>query len=588
LLEKPGEGAATIAFGHAGERRRCDLLRDVSALAARVEEIGTGRWLLCSRDGYAGAVAMLALARCRALAILPPNLQPETLRRLACTASGALIDSDAAAESLPNGLPALDPLGQVAAEPSAPVRLDRDAPLVEFHTSGTTGDARAVGKALRHLEDEVVTLEATLGSQLPAEARIFATASHQHIYGLLFRVLWPLASGRPFQSETLLHAGEILPRMAASAITALVTTPAHLKRMAASGDLRQIRGSCRAVYSSGGPLDSETAKSVADQLGSAPWEIFGSTETGGVAMRRRDVHGEEWEVLPGVDIRRRSDGRLEVTSPFVSVGDDLGVKGRATTVMGDRIEQTPRGGFVLLGRADRVVKVGEKRLALPQMEQLLEAHPWVDEAALLLLDRAGEGRVHAAVVPSADGRVALASDGSRSFRGALEQHLAERYDPVLVPRGWRILDALPRNAQDKVPVAALRAAFEDRSTGERPRAAQILDERLDAGSIERRLRVPEDLAQLEGHFDDFPVVPGVVQLGWAMQAAAELLGRNPPLAGLEALKFPLPLRPGTSLTLRVERSDDGSQLRFRLFEGDDVFVTGRALLAVDEPGGGTA
>jgi acyl dehydratase len=73
-----------------------------------------------------------------------------------------------------------------------------------------------------------------------------------------------------------------------------------------------------------------------------------------------------------------------------------------------------------------------------------------------------------------------------------------------------------------------------------------------------------------------------------MQAAAELLGRNPPLAGLEALKFPLPLRPGTSLTLRVERSDDGSQLRFRLFEGDDVFVTGRALLAVDEPGGGTA
>jgi acyl-coenzyme A synthetase/AMP-(fatty) acid ligase len=588
LLEKRGDGATTIAFGHAGERRRCDLLRDVSALAARVEEIGTGRWLLCSRDGYAGAVALLALARCRALAVLPPNLQPETLRRLTSTATGALIDSDAAAESLPKGMQALDPLGQVAAEPAAPARLDRDAPLVEFHTSGTTGDARAVRKALRHLEDEVVTLEATLGAQLPAKARIFATASHQHIYGLLFRVLWPLASGRPFQSETLLYAGEILPRMAASAITALVTTPAHLKRMAASGDLRQIRGSCRAVYSSGGPLDSETAKSVADQLGSAPWEIFGSTETGGVAMRRRDVHGEEWEALPGVDIRRREgDGRLEVTSPFVSVGNDLGVEGRATTVMGDRIERTPRGGFLLLGRADRVVKVGEKRLALPQMEQLLEAHPWVDEAALLLLDRAGEGRVHAAVVPSADGRRALASDGSRNFRSALERHLSERYDPVLVPRGWRILEVLPRNAQDKIPVASLRAAFEP-STGERPRAAQILDERRDASSIERRLRVPEDLAQLEGHFDNFPVVPGVVQLGWAMQAAADLLGLNPPLAGLEALKFPLPLRPGSSLTLRVERSDDGRRLRFRLFEGDDVFVTGRALLAVDELGGGTA
>jgi acyl-coenzyme A synthetase/AMP-(fatty) acid ligase len=579
-----------IAFGRTGERRRRDLLRDVSALAARVENIGVGRWLLCCRSGYAGAVALLALARCRALAVLPPNRQPETLRRLARDATGALVDGagDTDAPPLPSDVPLLDPLDQVAAESSSPARLDRDAPLAEFHTSGTTGDAQAVVKALRHLEDEVVTLEATLGMQLPADARIFGTAPHQHIYGLLFRVLWPLASSRPFQWETLLHAREVLTRMAASAASALVTTPAQLKRMAAGVELRRLRGSCRAVYSSGGPLDAETAKAVADQLGRAPWEIFGSTETGGVAIRRRDVHGEEWEALPGVEIHRREgDGRLEVTSPFASVGRELG-DGRSRTVMGDRIERMPGGGFLLLGRADRVVKVGEKRLALPQMEQLLETHPWIGEAALLVLDRAGEGRVHAAVVPSDDGRAALASDGRRAFRSALERHLAKRYDPVVVPRHWRILDALPRDAQDKIPAAALRAAFEDGPTGGRPRTAQILHERRDIGVVERHLAVPDDLAQLEGHFDGFPVVPGVVQIGWAMQAAADLLGRDPQLAGLEALKFPQPLRPGRSPTLRLECSEDGRRLRFRLFDGDDVFATGRALLAADEPGGDAA
>ena len=62
--------AARIDFGHVRAkeseavdgRGECDLLRDVSALAARVEEIGTGRWLLCSRDGYAGAMKGVMLA----------------------------------------------------------------------------------------------------------------------------------------------------------------------------------------------------------------------------------------------------------------------------------------------------------------------------------------------------------------------------------------------------------------------------------------------------------------------------------------------------------------------------------------------
>jgi hypothetical protein len=54
---------------------------------------------------------------------------------------------------------------------------------------------------------------------------------------------------------------------------------------------------------------------------------------------------------------------------------------------------------------------------------------------------------------------------------------------------------------------------------------------------------------------------------------------RPVLAGFEALKFPVPLRPGRSLTLRVERSGNGARLRFSLREGDIVYAVGRALLA---------
>ncbi len=580
-----GQSPATVvAFGRGGERRRTDLARDIARLAAAIESVGRGRWLFFSENSYAAAVALLALARCGALAVLPPNRQPETLRRLSRGTAGVLTDASPPPEvaAALDGRVVMDPLSppDVASGPSGSFReIDRDAPMAEFQTSGTTGEGRSVRKALRHLEDEVATLEHRLGPSLSDDTRIFATASHQHIYGLLFRVLWPLATGRPFQAETLLHAQELLPRMAECPHSALVTTPVHLKRMAATEGLRGLRGRCSAVFSSGELLDAETAKAVVEQLGSAPFEILGSTETGGVAVRRRDVHGESWEPLPGVEIRAgKEDGRLEVTSPFVSVGEELS-DGRWRTRMGDRIAPNADGGFLLLGRADRIVKIAAKRLSLPEMERCLEAHPHVEAAAVLVLEQAGERRTHAVVALSDAGRRLKA--GRREIGIALTQYLGESFDPVLLPRGWRIVAALPRDTQDKVPLSALRALFRGRADGARPTRPRIFEEHRDAGGIERRLEVPVDLAQFEGHFDGFPVVAGVVQLSWVMDAVNAWLQRPARLRGLDALKFPQPLRPGDVATLRVEPSADLRGVRFELRDGGRIFASGRCVLSTE-------
>lgn len=575
LLDAPTAGDTSVAFGRGGERCRTDLARDVAACAARIAAAGTGRWLLCSDDSYGAAVALLALARSGSLAVFPPNRQPETLRHLAAGAVGALVDS-AEAHAATTGLAVVVILGPPGTAAPGPVRLDRDVALVEFRTSGTTGDGRPVWKALRHLEDEIVALEQQLGASCSPALQVFATASHQHIYGLLFRVLWPLLAGRAFQRETLLHTQEILPRIAAAQAAILVTTPVHLKRLVANDGLRSLRGICRLVFSSGGPLDPATAENVSEQLGAAPIEVFGSTETGGIAIRRFGCDGETFHALPGVELRCESDGRLEVTSPFVSVGDSL-PDGRARTRTGDRIELLADGGFRLLGRADRVVKVGEKRLSLPEMERVLTSHPAVAEAALLVLDQ----RVHAVVAPSASGRPLLEPSERRSLRAALTRHLAEHFDPVLLPRAWRFVAALPRDVQDKIPHAALAALFADRrGTGRRPSAARIVgDWRDEDGSI-RELEVPDDLAQLEGHFDEFPLVPGVVLLGWVLDAAAAWLERPAQLVGIETLKFPEPLRPGRRVRVAVSIAEDGCRLRFRVGAGARVYAVGRARLAV--------
>ena len=63
-----------------------------AALAAAVQEIGAGRWLLDTESAYAASVGLLALAQSGSVALLSTNRQPETLRRLRSQLVGSVID----------------------------------------------------------------------------------------------------------------------------------------------------------------------------------------------------------------------------------------------------------------------------------------------------------------------------------------------------------------------------------------------------------------------------------------------------------------------------------------------------------------
>jgi len=606
LLGAPRAAGTPVAFGRAPDAARGagDLERDVAGLAARLAPAAGGRVLLHCEDAYAFAVGLFAAGRTGACAVLPPSRQPGALRELAGEVAAAVLDGDDVPDTL-EGRPCWHPLspGATDAGDALPAAdLDREAPWVELFTSGTTGGGRRVRKAVRHLEDEVAVLEACFGAALGPDARVLATVSPQHLYGLLFRVLWPLAAGRPFLRDPLLHPEELLPHCGVGggegggdgdgdgggAPFALVSTPASIRRLVEKGGREARPGfaaeRCRAVFSSGGPLSADLARRAARTLGSAPVEIYGSTETGGVATRRQTRGEEPWQPLPGVHVEFDAEsGCLAATSAFVSAGTP-DADGRARCVLGDRATLDARGGFRLRGRADRVIKVGEKRLSLPEMEARLAAHPAVEEAALVDLEQAGETRVAAVLAPTRDGREVLASAGRRGLALALGDHLAAHFDRVFLPRAWRVVDALPRNAQGKVPVADLRALFDEpEAPGRHPR---LLASRRGERSLERHLRIPEKLDFLEGHFPSRPVVAGVVQLHFVMDALAELLGAAPRLRGLTALKFRELLLPGQELRLRVEVDADGRTFDFRLRDADAaaperVFCSGRGRL---EPG----
>ncbi len=611
----PSDARRLVAFGADGDRTRADLFAAVSALGERLPR--GSRWLVETEDAWRIAVALLGAARAGAIVALPPNLQPGTLDEIARDCDGALVDPSSPSFGLAN---AIDPdapgRGEAAAGDGAAV--DRDAPLVDLFTSGTSGPGKRVTKALRHLEDEVVELERGFGNLLPTDAAVIATVSAHHLYGLLFRVLWPLASSRALSRTSCLLPDDLLARVAAHPPAIVVSSPAHLRHLAASARLREHAGAIAEVFSSGGPLETRTALDLEAATGRAPLEIFGSTETGGVASRRASTAepSPPWRVFAPVAVARSSDGRLVVTSPFVTApsagetardgehtergepaargaapaaADDDATPGatadppvdppRGATPswrMGDRVE-LDGDGFRLLGRGDRVAKIGENTLSLPEIEQHLVAHDLVEAAAVGPFAGPGGPRLGALLVLAAAGKRHLAAEGRRATQALLSAHLAERWTRVALPRRWRFVDDLPADARGKVAQQALEAALA--SPVDEPREPLVLARRTDGDDVLLELVVPRELAYLAGHYDAFPLVPGVVQIHWVLAALARLLGRDVSAERMEAVKFRNVLRPAQEFTMRLSVDASASRATFTLAHEGRVFSSGRLTLA---------
>jgi len=434
--------------------------------------------------------------------------------------------------------------------------------FVTLFTSGSTGVPSAIHKRLAQLDAEVHTLQQAFAGRFDADARVLCTVSHQHIYGLLFTVLWPLAAARPMPTGRLQFHEELIAACRADASAAiLVSSPAHLKRMPAGLDWPVVRAALRAVFSSGGPLPPEAAADALRHMGQSPVEVFGSSETGGIAWRQRAVHADRWTALPGIAWQLQ-DGYLAVRSSHLA--DD------GWHVCADRVLPAGEDSFVLAGRADRIVKIEEKRISLTQIEQCLAASPWVREARVVTIELDVGMRVAAAVVLNDEGAARLAAAGRGAIGTALRRHLAEAVDPVALPRRWAFPLALPCNAQGKTTEVMLRDLF--RRT--LPAVRWLTG---DEASATAELDVAEDLAVFDGHFPGAPIVPGVAQVDWVM-ALAPLKLAVPPrrrFARLDTLKFQSVIRPNSVVRLALTWQPDAHALGFRFSSGAGPHASGK-------------
>jgi acyl-coenzyme A synthetase/AMP-(fatty) acid ligase len=432
-----------VSLGQDGSQKRWpELVALAAGIRAALADRTGRRWAIDLASSFDFAAALLGCWSAARTAVLAPAALLES------SSDGIAVDGivrvGRPAETSNAPRHELLDLAEVAPSTTALPPIPASANLT-LYTSGSTGRPKEVSRRLANLEAELAVLESLWGERL-GRCSVYSTVSHAHVYGLLFRVLWPLFERRPFATFDHKFPEQLVDGHGDG--HALIASPAVLKRLAHLPD----RVSWRAVFSSGGLLPSEAAAEARNVLGACPIEVLGSTETSGIAWREQVTPDRRWAAMPRVEARVDAEGYLEARSPFS--GQPRWLRS------GDMASFAADGTFMLLGRGDHVAKIEDKRVSLAEIERLLLDDAHIEDAAAVALSDGARQFIGVALELSALGQKALGNLGKRAFGELVKELLRGKIDGVALPRKLRYVTRIPVNAQGKRQPTAIRQLFE--------------------------------------------------------------------------------------------------------------------------------
>ncbi len=328
----------------------------------------------------------------------------------------------------------LDPVG-----PSRPAwRSLRGECLVKL-TSGSSGTPK--GLAVTHSQMEADGRQICKSMGIGPDDSNLAVIPLGYSYGLGNLVLPLIAQG-----TRVICISSALPQAIASDVRRLKPTvfpavPPVLKALVASDVPRRALASLRLVISAGSPVTAEVCRAFAEKFGVRIHGFYGTSETGGIAF---DAKGDATLAgrsvgtpLAGVRIALRPGGRFSVSSAAVTG------KGRFSPA--DRGKFNDLGELVLLGRTDRVVKIGGRRVNLAEIEASIKSLPGIHDA-------------HVQAVGGNEASLAAAAATGLSA-GEIRRQLLTRLASWKIPARILAIREFPLTSRGKTDTRKLRQAL---------------------------------------------------------------------------------------------------------------------------------
>jgi acyl-coenzyme A synthetase/AMP-(fatty) acid ligase len=312
--------------------------------------------------------------------------------------------------------------------------LPKDTSLL-FFTSGSTGFPVGAFKSRRNLESEVAVLKDIVNQR--ALKKVVVTVPFVHIYGILAGLLLPLA----LDNVTLVVKEDFLPyellEEADEEGVLVITTPVFIKALGKLAADKKLNGTL--FISSTGPLQREDIEIFEKHYGADVMQLFGSTETGGMAYKFSTE--ELWKALDGVSVSQK-DEKLSVRSPFISEFIlDEGIHPLTPPFVTEDIVEIAEDGFKLLGRSNKIIKIAGKRISAVAIENILEEIAGVERAVVEILYKKE-------LLRSEQIRITLQSKEKIEKR-IIKEKIAEAYGVLTIPFTLVYVDKIALSAMGK-------------------------------------------------------------------------------------------------------------------------------------------
>ncbi|MGP8154978.1 MAG: class I adenylate-forming enzyme family protein [Smithella sp.] len=394
---------------------------------------------LCTVNKAVTAACVLASLAGSCKLILPYSFSANAMTEIydATAFNFAIADHP---EEMPAEVKTITPLPAAIKNTKTELIRNPDEPFLSLFTGGSTGKPRVWSKSPCNLFAEAFYLRGKFA--LSDKDLFLATVPPYHIYGLLFSVLVPFVAHARVLPDIYTFPQEIISITNKHKASVLISVPIHYRALKVDN---LSLPSLKVAFSSSGVLDRSDGLHFYKKTALGITEIYGSTETGGIASRSISEHTDSWKAFDIVSWKL-TGSRLSVKSDFASPEMERDPDGFCLT--GDEVRKDKKNRFVLLGRADGIVKIAGKRVDLLDVQNKIKTLPMVSDAVVLAFPTdKGRKSVIAAVV---------ACDLTETHLKKLLMDMLESY---AIPRRVKIVSSIARTATGKIDRRCIEKIF---------------------------------------------------------------------------------------------------------------------------------
>jgi 2-aminobenzoate-CoA ligase len=347
------------------------------------------------------------------------------------------------------------------------VKTGRDDVAVIAFSTGATGEP----KAAMHFHRDLLAIADGYAKEVlgitPSDI-VVGTPPLAFTFGLGALVVFPLRFGAASvlleEANPAVLAGEVKTYKASIAFAAPSVYQGILALRPSPADFASLR----IAVSAGEALPAKTFDAWTQRLGIPILDGIGGTEMLHIFLSNHigdATHAASGRPVNGYEVRIVDEGLREVTPGEVG---RLAVRGPTGcrylsdprqrdyvqdgwNVTDDMFRRDEEGRYHFIARVEDMIVSSGERIAVPEVEEALHAHPSVADCAVVGIPDKERGQILKAFIVLAPGE-----SGSAATVKRLQDHVKAASAPQKYPRSIRFVDALPKTATGKIKRFLLR------------------------------------------------------------------------------------------------------------------------------------